>query len=695
MSIVARPVWLLAFAAFCLACTATAAERYKEGDKIEVIHLGEWRPGTVVKTNQRGDVLATFEFAGTQQQRPFKAADVRYAYESGAVARARIWADAKGEFREKAALIDLDDETIRLRKPDKTEVELPIATLSAADQRFLDKLRKESGGGLAKPPKRPDVDDFGDAAATSIVTIPKLGPPAALVLDPLPAALKFAQGGVGFPVEDFFDRLGAVLPIGGKDVWVLAAVENEAPGKEIPTRLLWASLARQKIEGRQILPADERVLDYHSPSHRLLTFSKVADEGSEEVATLTLWEVLPTDAKPKPVIRWNADSGEGGRHEPWGRIIDGDVVVQRFGKHDYVGWDVSAKEARYRVVQQAFFAPAATLSPGRRYLFLPDDSGVRVFDAATGDQVTALPVDGGVAGVAVSEDGRRAAVLGPTALRIWDLTDLSAAPEVVQAETIGTALPRQLSWVGNERLLANAGHRDEVLFSLKRKLSLWRYEYDVSAIPASAGHRVHEIVDEHLVYGASLRDGGKAGLAVGAVKLPGPRVDEMEESVDPESLLVAKPGTAVRLKVTAGEHDDRVRKALEEKIQANGWVIDPTASAEVVAEMTRGEQQTVTYRVVAIGRPQSMQTVTVEPYLASVRLMIGPQVAWRAVSSSGVPSQMMLEEGQTVQGEVDRCQRPNPGFFETVTIPPKVIDPAKRDGLGTTKVTSRGLVVEP
>jgi hypothetical protein len=30
-----------------------------------------------------------------------------------------------------------------------------------------------------------------------------------------------------------------------------------------------------------------------------------------------------------------------------------------------------------------------------------------------------------------------------------------------------------------------------------------------------------------------------------------------------------------------------------------------------------------------------------------------------------------------------------------VTIPPKVIDPAKRDGLGTTKVTSRGLVVEP
>lgn len=684
--------WLAVSVAW-LGAAAMAADRYKIGDEIEVFHLDEWRPGKVLKTNQRGDVLADFSFAGTSLQRPFGAAAVRHVYESGAILRARVWTSADGTFRDKAALIDIDDEMIRVRKPDKTEIDLKIATLSPTDQKFLEKLRKESGGGLAKPPQRPEIADFGDVGAIAMAAGPTDSPRVALAADPLPTYLKMTQGGAGFPVEDFFDRLGAVLPVGGKDAWVLAAVENERPGRELPTRLLWASLARQKIEGRQLLSPDERVLDYHSPTHRLLTFSNVAGEDGDTAATLTLWEVLPTDAKAKPVVRWKADSGSGGQREPWGRIIDASVVLQRFAKQDYVGWDIAAKQGRYRIAQQSFFAPVATLSPGRRYLCLPEDAGVRVFDAATGRQLMSLPVAGGVAGVAVSEDGRRAAVLGSTTLGIWDLTDAASPPELVQAETIGTRFARQLSWVGDDRLLAGDGHRAEVLFSLKRRMSLWRYEYDVNAIPASPGHRVHEIVDRHLVYGATLRDGPQTGLAVGAVKLPGPKVDETEAAVDPESLLVMKPGTPVRLDVRAGDHDTVVRAALEAKIVANGWLLEPTASAVLVADMNRGDQQTITYRFGGFGRPESTQTASVQPFVSTAKLLIGDQVAWQAGTSSGAPAMVILKEGQTVQEEVDRWQRPNPGFFAEMKLPARIIDPAKRDGLGVTSVTTKGLVV--
>ncbi|MCI0408319.1 MAG: hypothetical protein L0191_07110, partial [Acidobacteria bacterium] len=60
--------------------------------------------------------------------------------------------------------------------------------------------------------------------------------------------------------------------------------------------------------------------------------------------------------------------------------------------------------------QESFFAPLAVLSGGRRYLFLPEDNGVRVMEAATGNLLLGLPTKNGASGIALSEDGRKAAV---------------------------------------------------------------------------------------------------------------------------------------------------------------------------------------------------------------------------------------------------------------------------------------------
>jgi hypothetical protein len=195
----------------------------------------------------------------------------------------------------------------------------------------------------------------------------------------------------------------------------------------------------------------------------------------------------------------------------------------------------------------------------------------------------------------------------------------------------------------------------------------------------------------HLVYAASVGSGRDQGLAVGAVQLPGPKVDETVAALDREALMIIKPGTAVRLSVNAGTHQRQVEAALQRKIEANGWKLSPQAATVVIAEMKRGETHQTSYRFFGGG---ATQTVSVTPFLSLLRIEVGPKVAWESGTSTGAPPVMTLREGESMQNVINSYQRPNPEFYELVEIPASILDPDKRNGLGTTEVTNRGLVVQ-
>ncbi|MCI0357715.1 MAG: hypothetical protein L0211_04415 [Planctomycetaceae bacterium] len=687
-----------------LTAPALAADDYKPGDLVEVFFLNSWTPAVVIETDKRGNVLAEYEFAGGPKREVFKAQAVRAAYESGAILRGRIWTDPSGKFKTKAALLSVnDDDSITIRKQDMTELKMPLANLSEADKAFIKKLKKEAGLKIMAGPEPPPLEDFGGGVFGSYAVPFNATDPnqrVALAPDPIPSYLKMRQGGVAFGMDDDGDKLGAVLPLGGPDCWILAALENESPWeKSLPTRVLWVSLTKQKLEKKQLLPAGEAVLDYHPPSRRLLTFASLKAEGEHHwngKPVLTLWETSPTEEKVKPIARWNADSGEGVFHEPWARIIDGNTVLQRYKKQEYVAWDVSAKGIKYRVAQESFFAPLAVLSGGRRYLFLPEDNGVRVMEAATGNLLLGLPTKNGASGIALSEDGRKAAVLEDFELVVWDLTDPQAEPQRFEAQAIGTPFRADLAFVGNERIMSDAGWGGgNVLFSMKTKIALWNYRYDHSAVHEDKGRRMLEVVDRHLVYAATVQSGAQRGLAVGAVQLPGPRVDEVEAVTTYESLLIIKPGTPVKLHVATGQYDDQVRRALEAEIKENGWILSETSNVTITATMGQSETQTVTYGSGGFfGRSQNTESVTVTPFYSSLVIKVGEVVAWQGGTSTGAPPVIWLREGQTAQGEVNKWQNPHPEFFDHVEVPDKIIDPAKRNGLGTTEVTNRGLIVK-
>jgi hypothetical protein len=180
------------------------------------------------------------------------------------------------------------------------------------------------------------------------------------------------------------------------------------------------------------------------------------------------------------------------------------------------------------------------------------------------------------------------------------------------------------------------------------------------------------------------------GFIVGAVMMPGPRVDEVALTLDRDSLLVLKPGDSVRLDLRVGPHQARVQKALEAEVAKNGWHISPTATAVLIAEMRLGAVQRVTFSGASIGE----ETVTVTPHISELRLEVNGVVAWQSFSSTGVPSHLFLAPGQTAQNETNRYNQPQPGFFDHQDLPEKILDPAKRHGVGVTNVSSHGLVPE-
>lgn len=734
---------LVALAMHFVAAEATA-QRYKAGDEVEVLMFNRWQPGTVVSTGQGGMVMVEFGTLTRRQQRPFKRTDVRFAYEADALSPSRSWSDASGKFKITAVLLSVGTDEVTLRKPDMSELTVPIAKLSESDQQYIKRMEKSAGGRAGGIPQLPPLEQFAgggraetpDAwgrgrapgalgphghrpaplssrslsfdggAPTSPARSSFGGLGSTLTPDPVPPYLKVQQGGVAFPLSKHAgENLRALIPVGGSDHWLLAAVEVGWVHGEVPTRLLWVSLASKKVEQELLLPHGEMVVDYHPPSRRLLTFSatKVRGTSGWPPETLTIWEVVPTDKQAKPIVRWEV-TGSFPMQEPgWGRVLDSRYVAYRGRENDITVWDTVEKRAHYRDEQDSFFSVTPILSGTRKFLIVPEDQQVRVLEAVTGSVVSTFPCAARATGVALTDDGTRLAVLENNTLVIWDLNNPSAEPKRYRADTIAQGIRAELAWMDDEHLLCGDSNTLR-MFSLKHELVVWSYALNVGWVGHGSSRSLRDVCNGHLVYAADV--GEFQGVAVGAVTLPGPKVNEAVANLDPDSLMMIKPGVAVRVEVSAGGDTESIRKLLEENIAAQGWKIDPAAEIVVKAEITRAEARQVTYRIeespVSLGNISSrfglgkerLEQVTVQPYISTLKIVAKGQDAWQRTTSSGFPSYVRVKEGSSIQQEVDKWQKPNPEFFRTTALPQRVMDPDWKHGLGITKVTNRGLVVD-
>ena len=219
--------------------------------------------------------------------------------------------------------------------------------------------------------------------------------------------------------------------------------------------------------------------------------------------------------------------------------------------------------------------------------------------------------------IAALVTGLSAAQLTSHHLAGWTLTSSEPEPATYQAEAMGKPFRAAMEWVGPDQIMADGFHHGKVLFSLKHRIALWRYEFDMEAVPEQRNRRVKHVLDGHLVYAASVGGLLQRVLAVGAVELPGPKVREEAESLDPEALMILKPGIEVAVNIQCGEYNDRVYAAVQQIAARNGWMLNQSASIVIECEMKRGEQQNTTYR--SFNNSQT-QSVTFTPNIPTIQI---------------------------------------------------------------------------
>ncbi len=647
--------------------------KFKIGDEIEYLWVNKWLPGTVL--GAEGNFVAIeYEWGGSMRQETVDANKVRFAWEAKAITPMRTWNDEKKQFSIRAAALGFKQDSVRLYKEDGTEITVPIAKLSESDRKFLDRVRAQAGPPIAE---LPELDDFAKNPNSISTAWNEAENLSAVAPDAPPAFAQVPMSGVGFAKAHFFETLTHVHPIGGGDGWIVAGtIDGQS---QLPSRVIWASLKTSTVKRMQLLPAGERLSAVDPRSRQVLTVNK-------EGPRLTLWSADPNTEQPIAKRSWiSVSDDKWGSWNNWTAIVAPNRVLHEWGKQQFVVWDTEANREVYRIDQESFFSARPTLSPANRYIALPEDKRVRIIEAANGKTLASLPVEGGsAAGVGFNAQGTQLAVLTRSQLAIWTLGSADG-PERFRADSVGTPFSADVEWVDDHSLLIDR----ETLYDTQLELPVWNYKAKVFEVQSDSwGEKTQSVLGDKLCYAVTVGSSNEKAFVVGAVELPGPRVREAVASLDPESLYIIKPGHAVRTEVQCGEYNQEVQAALEQQIRENGWVLDNSASTVMKAEMGRSETQTVKYKSTSGAGEMS---VTITPYFSRLQITVNNEVAWQTGSGSGAPHVMFLQSGESAQAKANEMQKPYPGLFAQANIPEKIFDPKKKNGIGSSLISSQGL----
>jgi hypothetical protein len=210
------------------------------------------------------------------------------------------------------------------------------------------------------------------------------------------------------------------------------------------------------------------------------------------------------------------------------------------------------------------------LSPDRKYLVLPEDGKVSVMDAVTGELMFVLPVPARrVAGVCMNQSGSKLAALTEQHVYVWDLASGNDQPQVYEAPLIGSPFKSRLEWIDDDLLLAE-GHLERVVYRMSLQLPIWSYRMDLEQRFVNTNPLVNRVVHGLLFY-VAVPDMHNGSIAIGAVKIPGPSVDEMTKEINWNSLMIMKSGTRVGIKTDSVTDASSIEQWLVADLGSRFW----------------------------------------------------------------------------------------------------------------------------
>lgn len=662
-----------------------------EGDQVKVYAVGEWRDGVIL--GQQGERYGVqYEFVSVQQEM-FDRKAIRLLCETEALDFARTWASESGAFKVDAALRAIDGDKVVLVKLDLNEVTVPLASLSKKDVAYVGKLKKFREAAVARgelpaeTPRLPDVETFDNGFGETAMVMFGEGKVAPLGTPPAYFS-SFSQSGTGFSFTRKRQELVAIIPVGGPDQLVLVSVREDNffnDGVKFPSQLYWASLKQKKIIGTVFVTSEDYVLDYDPRSKIMVSYSQGERHGFNDGGVMTAWRLNPGDSKAEPIVRWNASLGWR-LWSYYAKVINERVILAKTDRHVYTAWDIVDKKALYSIKARSFFDAQAVLTKDRQHFLIPEDGFVTVIKADTGALEFQLQSPSSVSGVNVNDAGTKIAALTRDRLYVWELDGDDPRPISYNAPLIGNPFSARLDWLDDDHVLVE-GFNSQILFRLSLELPIWSYEMALWQKSLNDDPLRSMVLNGHFFYTAQ-PDVFGGTLAVGAVKLPGPSVQEVTSKIEKDSLYAIKPGVEVSIGTLNVSDPSLVRQWLTEKIKSVGWVLVDQADIQIHCEMGQHPPRSETYTSM-MGRGTST-SITYAPYYANIEIRRGKQVLWQSGASTGAP---MVVHGDDIQAQVTRMQVPQLNFYQTLELPAQVIDSRYGNGFGHSEFGLRGIVV--
>lgn len=241
---------------------------------------------------------------------------------------------------------------------------------------------------------------------------------------------------------------------------------------------------------------------------------------------------------------------------------------------------------------------------------------------------------------------------------------------------------RPAGWVENHLLLTESGN----LLDTQSQMLVWFYY-----MGSTTGQRLWH---DSLSVLTTLQN-----LKLDTLPMPEPRAKlALRKLNTAKNSMVTSPGTEVRIAIESSEKVDEqaLIGALTESIERAGWKVDPQAKLTVVAKIGRGKPYTLQYTLKAIGQSRDAgETTSVEitPFTAQLEIRSGRDVLWTRQSQNHIPRMLFLRGDETVEQAVKKFERPQPEFFSSLLIPPRIPKAELARGLGSSRL-NKGVWVD-
>lgn len=555
----------------------------------------------------------------------------------------RKWTDRTGKHTVEATLIEVRDGRVKLRRADGKEVSLELKQLNEADQQFLTARPAGSSAPLPSPVELSRAKSLDSQPSPEWSYQPEGASSVALPQARIPLDAKL----------DFFDRPVSLFVLPDQEQ-AYVVFSNESPRAAHYSSIALCNLKTQTVEVTAqfatgqvpiaIAPHGQHVLarsqgNLHGQKHLLSLFSFAGGKSSPMLA----WQPYPSKHKHDP----NADAY-------WAHFLDNEHLLTASHGGIVALWKVTDRvEPIYSVAAAGRVQPA--LSPGGRYLAIPVERGVLLFEALSGNRAGFLATDDLLRGwcpVGFDLQGNRLAMLHNGRLRVWNLQ----TQQIERDFPITPGALHRLDWVSDDCLLIDG----RSLIDVERRVHAWQY-LQLGDTATMVGSRLW-----HLQHGSTPKE-----LILTSAQLPDAPARQALAQVTEENALLIKPGLPVKLLIEVSgtaEQQAAAREALEQKLTANGMQLADKAAVLLVATVQTGKAETIEYRQFGVGFNETTKH-EFTPEVLEVAYFINGKSVWRYVNQTMAPLMIDLSDGESIDTALRRATKQDLGLFGQIWLP--------------------------